>query len=112
MMRSLFAQSEFGCNSPRLVGCARNLTNSEGWVAASSEFGFAARRSSDCWDRGRPARPRYVSVNSSWLRPSYAGGRDARGPSKSLEWDPDLLDTIATGISKHKLKNRQNRMSD
>ena len=82
--------------------------NSEGWVAEASRFGFAAKRSSDCWDRGRPARPRYVNIK---LRPSYAVGRPARRPSKSLERVPDLLDTIATVTSEHRLKNRQNRMS-
>ena len=48
-------------------------------------------RSSDCWDRGRPARNEREA--RKWIRDftskSYApparGGRDARGPSKPLD---------------------------
>jgi hypothetical protein len=37
------------------------------------------------WGRGRSARSRYVDLNFRCLRLSYAGGRDARGPSEELQ---------------------------
>jgi len=47
----------------------------------------------NCWDRGRPARKRAAGAQSfrKWLAISFSRfalicGRDARGPSNSLEW--------------------------
>ena len=57
----------------------------------------AIGRSSDCWDRGRPARNERASASrpQQRIKPVWiVCRRDARGPSKSLESSGSAVDEV------------------
>src|SRR6185503_17022344 len=50
---------------------------------------------------GVPPAPSYLSANSRYLRPPFAGGRDARGPRKALATKLTCSMKWAAGRTRH-----------